>query len=92
MMVQREPDPPRVLNAVSGDRYADWEAVYQDNVTWVYRTIFARVGNMADAEDLPDSSSEAAGWRPMPVTIGVLEAVRDAGGGVRWRRWRRSRR
>ena len=26
--------------------------MYKDNVTWVYRTIYARVGNRADAEDL----------------------------------------
>ena len=25
--------------------YPSWEAVYEDNVTWVYRTIFARVGD-----------------------------------------------
>ena len=36
----------------SDSRYPDWESVYQDNATWVYRTIYARVGNQADAEDL----------------------------------------
>ena len=25
---------------VPDGRYADWEAIYRDNVTWVYRTIF----------------------------------------------------
>ena len=72
MMVQREPDPPRVLNAVSGDRYADWEAVYQDNVTWVYRTIFARVGNMADAEDLTAEVFLAA-LKPLKITASKAE-------------------
>ncbi|TPG28152.1 RNA polymerase sigma factor [Mycolicibacterium hodleri] len=43
---------PPVLRVIPGGRYADWEAVYRDNATWVYRTIFARVGNQADAEDL----------------------------------------
>jgi RNA polymerase sigma-70 factor (ECF subfamily) len=33
-------------------RYADWEAVYRDNVTRVYRMLFGKVGNRADAEDL----------------------------------------
>jgi RNA polymerase sigma-70 factor (ECF subfamily) len=40
------------VSGESDDRYPDWEAVYRDNATWVYRTIFARVGNQADAEDL----------------------------------------
>jgi RNA polymerase sigma factor (sigma-70 family) len=33
-------------------RYADWEGVYTDNAVWVYRMLFARVGNRPDAEDL----------------------------------------
>lgn len=51
-MEQRDPHGPPALRVVPGDRYADWEAVYRDNATWVYRTMFARVGNRADAEDL----------------------------------------
>lgn len=43
---------PRPLRLVSGAGYPDWEAVYQDNASWVYRTIYSRVGNQADAEDL----------------------------------------
>jgi RNA polymerase sigma factor (sigma-70 family) len=39
----------RVLNA---DSYADWESVYRDNVDRLYRLMYARVGNRADAEDL----------------------------------------
>ncbi|MGX9791755.1 RNA polymerase sigma factor [Mycobacterium sp. MMS18-G62] len=34
------------------DHYPDWEAVYADNAVWVYRMVFARVGNRPDAEDL----------------------------------------
>src|SRR6185503_20293936 len=34
------------------DHYPSWEAVYADNVNWVYRMLFTRVGNGADAEDL----------------------------------------
>jgi RNA polymerase sigma-70 factor (ECF subfamily) len=33
-------------------RYADWEAVYRDNVTRVYRMLYGKVGNKPDAEDL----------------------------------------
>nr|WP_156662509.1 RNA polymerase sigma factor [Mycobacterium sp. 1274761.0] len=32
--------------------YPDWDAIYRDNVTWVYRLMFAKVGNQPDAEDL----------------------------------------
>ena len=50
-MHQRDP-APAPLRLVNGERYADWEAIYADNATWVYRTIYARVGNRPDAEDL----------------------------------------
>jgi RNA polymerase sigma-70 factor, ECF subfamily len=55
MAAQRERGASCVVRLVPGesdDRYPDWETVYRDNATWVYRTIFARVGNQADAEDL----------------------------------------
>ena len=52
--------------------YADWEAVYQDNATWVYRTLFARVGNRADAEDLTAEVFLAA-LRPLRLTASVGE-------------------
>lgn len=32
--------------------YPDWDAVYRDNVTWVYRLMCSKVGNQPDAEDL----------------------------------------
>ncbi|MGA8128071.1 MAG: RNA polymerase subunit sigma, partial [Mycobacterium sp.] len=32
---------PRPLRVVPDAGYPDWEAVYQDNATWVYRTIYA---------------------------------------------------
>lgn len=32
--------------------YPDWDAVYRDNVTWVYRLMYSKVGNQPDAEDL----------------------------------------
>jgi RNA polymerase sigma-70 factor (ECF subfamily) len=72
LVVEREPDAPRVLKAVPTERYPDWEAVYQDNVTWVYRTIFARVGNRADAEDLTAEVFLAA-LKPLRLTASVAE-------------------
>jgi RNA polymerase sigma factor (sigma-70 family) len=72
VMAQHESDEPRVLRLVPGDRYADWEAVYQDNATWIYRTIFARVGNRADAEDLTAEVFLAA-LKPLRITASVAE-------------------
>jgi RNA polymerase sigma-70 factor (ECF subfamily) len=37
---------------VDDDVYTDWESVYRDNVDRLYRLLYARVGNRADAEDL----------------------------------------
>jgi len=60
------------LRLVSNACYPDWEAVYEDNVAWVYRTIFARVGNRADAEDLTSEVFLAA-MRPLRLTASVAE-------------------
>ncbi len=57
---------------VAQDRYPSWEAVYEDNVTWVYRLIFGRVGNPADAEDLTSEVFLAA-LRPLRLTASVAE-------------------
>ena len=53
-------DPPRIsgetsvtrLRVVDADSYTNWESVYRDNVERLYRLMYARVGNRADAEDL----------------------------------------
>jgi RNA polymerase sigma factor (sigma-70 family) len=37
---------------VDGDRYADWDDIYLDNVVRIYRMMYAKVGNRPDAEDL----------------------------------------
>jgi RNA polymerase sigma-70 factor, ECF subfamily len=37
---------------VRGAAYPDWDAVYRDNVTWIYRLMYSKVGNQPDAEDL----------------------------------------
>jgi RNA polymerase sigma factor (sigma-70 family) len=69
---QNEPIGPRPLRAVPDDGYPDWEAVYQDNAAWVYRTLFARVGNRADAEDLTAEVFLAV-LRPLRLTASVGE-------------------
>jgi RNA polymerase sigma-70 factor (ECF subfamily) len=40
------------LRVVDADAYPDWESVYRDNITRLYRLMYARVGNRPDAEDL----------------------------------------
>jgi RNA polymerase sigma factor (sigma-70 family) len=40
------------LRVVNGDVYADWDSVYRDNIGRIYRLVFGKVGNRADAEDL----------------------------------------
>lgn len=72
MAAQNEPVGPRPLRAVPDDGYTDWNAVYQDNAAWVYRTLFARVGNRADAEDLTAEVFLAA-LRPLRLTASVGE-------------------
>jgi RNA polymerase sigma factor (sigma-70 family) len=67
-----DPVSPRPLRAVPASGYADWNAVYQDNVSWVYRTLFARVGNRADAEDLTTEVFLAA-LKPLRLTASVGE-------------------
>lgn len=49
----------RPFRVVEGG-YADWEAVYMDNVDAVYRLIYRQVGNRADAEDLTEEVFLAA--------------------------------
>jgi RNA polymerase sigma factor (sigma-70 family) len=44
-------DPPR-LRVVSDDVYADWDAIYLDNIARIHRLMYSKVGNRPDAEDL----------------------------------------
>jgi RNA polymerase sigma factor (sigma-70 family) len=60
------------LRVVSGQVYPDWEAVYRDNVDRVYRLMFTKVGNRADAEDLTAEVFLAA-LRPLRVSATVPE-------------------
>lgn len=72
MTARSDPAQPRPLRVVSNGCYPNWEAVYEDNATWVYRTIYARVGNRADAEDLTAEVFLAA-LRPLRLTASVAE-------------------
>ena len=57
---------------MTGDAYPDWDAIYRDNVTWVYRLMFGKVGNQPDAEDLTAEVFTTA-LRPMRVSATVPE-------------------
>lgn len=49
---ERQRAEPRGLHLVGEEVYADWEAIYRDNVSRIHRLMFAKVGNRPDAEDL----------------------------------------
>jgi RNA polymerase sigma factor (sigma-70 family) len=69
------PDPaprPRALRSVRDEVYADWDALYLDNVRWVYRLMFSRVGNRSDAEDLTAEVFLAV-LRPLDPTVSTHE-------------------
>jgi RNA polymerase sigma-70 factor (ECF subfamily) len=60
------------LRLVPEGCYPNWEAVYDDNVTWVYRMLYARLGSRADAEDLTSEVFLAA-LRPLRLSASVAE-------------------
>jgi RNA polymerase sigma-70 factor (ECF subfamily) len=57
---------------VGADVYQSWEAIYRDNVGWVYQRLFAKVGSRPDAEDLTAEVFLAA-LRPLRVSASVGE-------------------
>ena len=57
---------------LTADVYPDWEAVYRDNLEPIYRLMFAKVGNRADAEDLTAEVFTAA-LGPLRVSASVGE-------------------
>lgn len=57
---------------MTGAAYPDWDAVYRDNVTWVYRLMYAKVGNQPDAEDLTAEVFMTA-LKPLRVSATVPE-------------------
>ena len=69
---RRADRPETALQPVTGAAYADWDAVYRDNVTWVYRLMYSKVGNQPDAEDLTAEVFMTA-LRPLRVSASVPE-------------------
>src|SRR6201999_477765 len=69
---ERRPQPASGLQPVAGAAYPNWDAVYRDNVTWVYRLMYSKVGNQPDAEDLTAEVFMTA-LRPMRVSATVPE-------------------
>jgi len=66
---------PGHLRVVTGEEYADWDGVYRDNIDRVYRLLFGKVGNRADAEDLTTEVFLSA-LRPLrlPASAGEVRA------------------
>jgi RNA polymerase sigma-70 factor (ECF subfamily) len=67
--------PQGRLRAVTSEEYPDWDALYRDNIGLVYRLMFAKVGNRADAEDLTTEVFLAV-LRPLrlPASVGQARA------------------
>jgi RNA polymerase sigma factor (sigma-70 family) len=60
------------LHSVGNDAYPSWDAIYLDNVERLYRIMYARVGNRADAEDLTAEVFRAA-LKPLRTSASVGE-------------------
>src|ERR1700746_1510065 len=56
----RDGAPVPRLHSVDATGYPSWEAIYLDNVERLYRIMYSRVGNRADAEDLTAEVFQAA--------------------------------
>ncbi|WP_374122145.1 RNA polymerase sigma factor [Frankia sp. AiPa1] len=85
----RPPDTARSPDSTAA--YPSWEEIYRDNVDRVYRMMFAKVGNRADAEDLTAEVFTTA-LRPLRVSASVgevrayLNAVARTALAAHWRR------
>jgi len=60
------------LHSVGPDAYPNWDAIYLDNVERLYRMMYARVGNRADAEDLTAEVFQTA-LKPLRASASVGE-------------------
>jgi RNA polymerase sigma-70 factor (ECF subfamily) len=61
---------PLKLHLISSEAPLDWERVYRDNVVSIYRLMYSKVGNKADAEDLTSQ-----------VFVGALPHLRTSASG-----------
>ncbi len=66
------PAPARLHVVGPDEAYPDWEAIYRDNVGRIYRLMFTKVGNRADAEDLTAEVFVTA-LRPLRVSASIGE-------------------
>src|SRR5712692_983325 len=60
------------LHSVGPDAYPNWDAIYLDNVERLYRLMYSRVGNRADAEDLTAEVFQAA-LKPLRASASIGE-------------------
>ncbi|WP_101831245.1 RNA polymerase sigma factor [Frankia canadensis] len=63
---------PRLRVVGTEDVYPNWDAIYRDNIDRIYRLMYAKVGNRADAEDLTAEVFLTA-LRPLRVSASVGE-------------------
>jgi RNA polymerase sigma-70 factor (ECF subfamily) len=68
----RPPADAPSLRVVDAEFYPDWDAVYRDNAGRMYRLMYSKVGNRADAEDLTAEVFTAA-LRPLRVSASAPE-------------------
>jgi RNA polymerase sigma factor (sigma-70 family) len=79
------------LRTSDADMSPNWESVYRDNVEYIYRLIFSRVGNRPDAEDLTSEVFRTA-LRPLrlsasdPEIRSYLRATAQTVLAAHWRR------
>jgi DNA-directed RNA polymerase specialized sigma24 family protein len=74
-MAQRDAAEHDVRPVPSGE-CADRNSIYEDNAAWNNRTIFARVGNRRDAEDLTSEAFLTAPW-PLHFSASVPDVRVD---------------
>src|SRR5207253_10567884 len=68
------PAPLRVVGSPA-EAPADWETIYRDHVTAIYRYVYARTGNTADTEDVTSTTFMRALPRLRPeVSFGEMRA------------------
>lgn len=80
------------LHLVTSETYTSWEAIYRGNVERLYRLMYAKVGNRADAEDLTAEVFLAAIPRlRQTASVGEVRAYLGAvAGTVLANHWRRT--